>query len=229
MKVLAIGAHPDDIEIFMLGLLLNYKSRNEKIYLAVATDGSAGNILEYPELTNIRKTETKQALKFLGEPYFFNFTDGELAFIQDKKKEIKNFILSVKPDIIITHPPEDYHSDHRALSYLVKEATGFICPIIYSDTLMGVNFNPEYYIDITKYFKKKANAILKHKSQNPKKFLEATKLLNRFRSAQCNAPLGHYAEAYRHEKTFPFSDIRSLLPPSPGINLFYKSISKSMI
>ena len=39
-------------------------------------------------------------------------------------------------------------------------------------------------------------------SQNPEKFLEGVKLLNRFRSAQCNKPKGHYAEAYRHEKHF---------------------------
>ena len=99
-------------------------------------------------------------------------------------------------------------------------ATGFTCPILYADSLMGVNFIPDYYVDITPYFEKKSEAILKHKSQDPKKFLTATELLNRFRSAQCNTPIGHYAEAYRQEKTFPFSDVRSLLPSSPGINPF---------
>lgn len=229
MKVLALGAHPDDIEIFMLGLLLSFKSRGDEIYMAIATDGAAGNILGYSDLARIRKEETKKALNFLGDPYFFNFPDGELSSIQDVKNKIKEHILSLSPDLIITHAPEDYHPDHRTLSNLVKDAAGFTSPIIYADTLMGVNFIPDYFVDITCFIKKKTEAILKHKSQDPKKFVEATKLLNRFRSAQCNAPRGNYAEAYRQEKAFPFSDIRDLLPPSPCINQFYKPLSKSMI
>lgn len=229
MKVLAVGAHPDDIEIFMLGLLLCYKSRGDKIHMAIATDGAAGNVLGYSDLAVLRKEETKNALNFLGEPYFFNFPDGELAFTQDVKTKIKDYILRLSPELIITHAPEDYHPDHKTLSHLVKDAAGFTCPIIYADTLMGVNFIPDYIVDITAFMKKKTEAILKHESQDPKKFVEAIKLLNRFRSAQCNAPNGHYAEAYRQEKTFPFSDIRDLLPPSPPINQFYKSLFNSMI
>ena len=75
MKVLAIGAHPDDIEIFMLGLLMSCKARNDNIFLAIATDGGAGNVLDYPDLKNVRKMETK-CLKFLEA--FFDFTDGDL-------------------------------------------------------------------------------------------------------------------------------------------------------
>ena len=78
MKVLAIGAHPDDIEIFMFGLLLSYKARNDNIYVAIATDGGAGNILDYSDIVEVRKKETQNALKVLGDPYFFNFPDGKL-------------------------------------------------------------------------------------------------------------------------------------------------------
>ena len=87
----------------------------------------------------------------------------------------------------------------------------------------------DYYIDITPYFKKKLSSILQHKSQDPQKFAYATKLLNRFRSAQCNAPDGHYAEAFRADKRFPYTEIRSLLPPAPPLRKFYKSLSDSMI
>ena len=229
MKVLAIGAHPDDIEIFMLGFLMSCKSRKDEIFMGIATDGAAGDIIDYSDLSQVRKKETLSALKFIGKPHFFNFPDGELSIAQNSIKIIKDYITSIKPDLIVTHAPEDYHSDHRALSHFVHQATGFICPILYSDTLMGINFNPDYYVDITPFFKIKSKAILKHRSQKPRNFLEATSLLNRFRSAQCNAPNGNYAEAFRFESKFPFADIRSLLPPSPDINPFYKSSSKSMI
>ena len=229
MKVLAIGAHPDDIEIFMMGFLLSCKNRNDDIFLAVATDGSSGNLLGYSDLENIRKKETTDALKFLGVPHFFDFPDGNLFFEKNTCQLIKKFIMSVQPDLIVTHAPEDYHSDHRAVSEIVKSATGFLCPILYADTLMGVNFVPEYYADITPYFKRKSEAILKHKSQNPERFLKATEILNRFRSAQCNTRDNNYAEAYRLEKRFPFTEIRSLLPKSPRINQFYNSNENSLI
>ena len=59
MKVLALGAHPDDIEIFMLGILLCYKKKKDQIFLAVATDGAAGNVLGIKDLANVRKLETQ--------------------------------------------------------------------------------------------------------------------------------------------------------------------------
>lgn len=229
MKILAIGAHPDDIEIFMYGLLQLYKSRNENIFMAIATDGSAGKVLNYPDLATVRRKETKEALKYLGDPFFFDFPDGDLSFVKNAGEKIKEYINSITPDLIITHDPEDYHSDHRSLSSIVKSVAGFTCPIIYADTLMGVNFTPDYYVDITPYFEKKREAILKHKSQNPKNFLEATEILNRFRAAQCNAPRGNYAEAYRSEKRFPFTEIRNLIPSAPDIRPFYKNFSDSMI
>ena len=154
MKVLVIGAHPDDIEIFMLGLLMSCKARGDEIFLAIAIDGGAGNVLDYPDLINVRKNETKDALEFLGKPHFFDFPDVEIYFINEAGKLIKKFIKSIQPDLIVTHAPEDYHTDHRALSDLVKNAIGFTCPILYADSLMGVNFIPDYYVDITPYFEK---------------------------------------------------------------------------
>ena len=229
MKVLAIGAHPDDIEIFMLGILMCYKKNNDEIFLAVATDGAAGNVLGISDLVNVRRLETKKALEDIADPHFFDFPDGKLNLAKNAMSIIKDYIITISPDLVITHAPEDYHPDHRALSFLVREAVGFMCPVLYSDTLMGVDFNPEYYVEITPYFEVKKNAILTHKSQNPEKFLKATILLNRFRSAQCNAPIDSYAEAYRQEQKFPFADIRSLIPSPPKIQPFYKNDSKSFI
>ena len=88
---------------------------------------------------------------------------------------------------------------------------------------MGINFNPCYYIDITEFYKEKIIAIRKHESQSPERFVNLIKLMNSFRAAQCNAPLGTYAEAYYYEKSFPFSDIRNLLPPSLKIRPFHIS------
>ena len=229
MKILAIGSHPDDIEIFMYGFLCACLERGDQIILSIATDGSMGGVNKGLKLANKRKLETENGLKHLGKPIFLNFQDGSLHDETMAPKIIKEIIYDNQPDLIVTHAPEDYHPDHRALSKYVSNATGFLCPILLSDTLMGVKFEPDYYVDITSFFELKANAILAHESQNPKKFLEATKVLNRFRSAQCNEPAGHYAEAFRFEKRFPFSDIRQLLPASPRYKPYYKNIPGALI
>ena len=229
MKVLAIGSHPDDIEIFMYGLLSACLDRGDNIHLAIATDGSLGGDFPGKRLVEIRKMETEKALKNLGKPIFLGFSDGNLHNQPEAQTELTQLIENIAPDLIVTHAPEDYHPDHQALSHYIKNATGFKAPILYADTLLGVNFIPEFYIDITKYFILKKEAILTHSSQNPKRFLEATEILNRFRSAQCNSPKNHYAEAYRYEKRFPFSDIRNLLPPSPAYKPYYKGLTDALI
>ena len=223
MKVLAIGAHPDDIEIFMYGILSCFKKNGNEIFLTVATDGSQGGKNVNNNLSGIRALETKKALKNLGILKLLNLRDGNLGYLSNDLIKIKKNIDEIEPDLIITHYEKDYHSDHINLSKLVKQVASHYIPIIYCDTMMGINFNPCYFIDITEFYKEKIIAIRKHESQSPERFVNLIKLMNSFRAAQCNAPLGTYAEAYYYEKSFQFSDIRNLLPPSLKIRPFHIS------
>ena len=229
MKILAIGAHPDDIEIFMYGLLSVCKKRGDEIGLIVATDGGAGNVKSNINLSSIRESETRKALDSLGVINMLGLPDGKLLESKNAIQIINDAVNFENPDIIVTHAPEDYHSDHRALSLYVQDIAGFRCPIIFADTLMGVNFFPDFYIDITSCFKSKNDAIMCHKSQRPEKFASAMKLMNSYRAAQCNAPKSNYAEAYRVNKRFPFTDIRSLLPNPPPLRPFYKNDPNAFI
>ena len=94
---------------------------------------------------------------------------------------------------------------------------------------MGLNFTPDFYFDISKYFNLKKLAILKHASQEPSRFFDAVRITNQFRAAQCNYPIGSFAEVYRYDKRFPFSDIRSLLPDGPIYKPFYINDKDSLI
>ena len=221
MKILAIGAHPDDIEIFMFGLLKKLKIRGDFIWLAIATDGCQGGNLPKQELVKIRKKEAISGLSELGKPYFLNLPDGKLGDDLNHKEKVRNLINKIKPDLIITHDKEDYHSDHKILSKIVSEIAGHYIPIIYSETMMGINFIPNYYIDITDVFEIKKKAVMSHLSQKPKRFVDLIKIMNGYRSAQCNAPIGNYAECYSFKRSFPFSDISKILPSPPKIRPFY--------
>lgn len=229
MKILAIGAHPDDIEIFMYGVLSIFSKMNNEISMIVATDGGAGSVTSNENLSEIRKKESMEALKTFGIPIFLDYVDGELFSQINIINTLKKHIDSVNPDLIITHPPEDYHSDHRSLSNYVKSSAGFKYPVLFCETLMGVNFNPNIYIDITEHFSDKVKAILNHKSQKPEKFVKAIEINNKFRAAQCNAGGESYAEVFRFEPSFPFVDLRSLLPPTMRIRPYYKNEPNSLI
>ena len=229
MKILAIGAHPDDIEIYMFGLLMVFLNQGNDVYPLIATDGSLGTVSVKKNLKIIRKKEAKISLKKFNKPIFLDEQDGSLSTSNLILCKLKKHISSISPDLIITHSHLDYHPDHRALSKYVKEGAGFNFPIIYADTLMGVNFNPKIYIDISQHIEEKLYAIMCHKSQNPEKFANATKLLNNFRAGQCNGDVNGYAEAYSFDNVFPFSDIRSLLPPAPKINTFYNNVNNSFL
>ena len=220
MKILALGAHPDDIEIFMFGLLMNFKKRGDQVSMIVATDGSLGGSVEEKDLSKKRSSETIMGLKKIGKPILLNFPDGHLGENIDHKTILKDNILSLSPDLLLTHSIMDYHSDHRILSRLVGEIASHYIPVLYCDSLLGVNFIPNYFVEITEFFELKKKAILEHKTQNPNRFVELVKLMNGYRAAQCNSPLGTYAEAYSFDPSFPFADIRNILPPSPQLRKF---------
>jgi len=221
MKILAIGAHPDDIEIFVYGTLAACAARGDEIKIAVATDGAAGGSGPANKLAQKRASETTKGLAKLGRPHLLGFPDGGLASQPDARKIIANLVSDFHPDAVITHAPEDYHPDHRALSRFVEDATGFICPLFFADTLMGISFTPELYVDITSHHIDKQAAIMAHDSQFPERFADCAALQNRFRAAQCNAPDGHYAEAFRVFRRFPFADAGSILPAAPPRRPFY--------
>ena len=220
MKILAIGAHPDDIEIFMYGILALYKKEKHELYLGVATDGSLGGKGPKKQLIEKRKKESQNGLIELGIPHHFNFPDGFLGNDILHTEKIKNYIFSINPNIIITHYEKDYHSDHRMLSKIIQQIAGHYIPVMFCDTMMGISFLPTNYINITEVFEMKKKAILCHKSQSPKRFINLVEMMNGFRSAQCNSPLGTFAECYYFNRSFPFSDISYLLPKSPKLTPF---------
>ena len=69
-------------------------------------------------------------------------------------KKIFDEINKINPDLIVTHSQNDYHPDHRALSRMVKSVAGIYYPVLFADNFVGIDFKPNYYIDITKFFKK---------------------------------------------------------------------------
>ena len=176
MNVLAIGAHPDDIEIFMGGTLLAYQAMGAELGYCIATDGAlggaAGDAAAQHELAGRRRQEAESAaemsgasVRFLGLPY------GSLVADTDSIARLTSLIADCAPSLVITHAANDYHADHRALAVAVRQAVGFRAPLLTCDTLMGVGFSPSIYVDTTRWFDRKAALIRCHESQDPYRFV----------------------------------------------------------
>lgn len=201
----------------MFGTLAAFLARGDEVAVAIATDGSKGGDGDPAELSRTRKAEATAAAKLVGTmPRFLSFPDGALVEDASLVGVIKRLITSVAPDLILTHAPNDYHGDHRAVSDAVRIAANFAAPVVWAETLMGVGFEPTHYVDVGPHFDTKLKAIREHKSQDPERFVEMVQVWNAFRALQCNAP-GGYAEAFRFEPSYPFPDIRDLLPPAPRV------------
>ena len=229
LTVTAVGAHPDDIEIFMYGFLAACRERGDKINLIVATDGAAGGSKPGPELARTRSNEARNGLRKLGKADLLGLPDGQLGETGKAAAAVRKAVVGTEPDLVLTHAPEDYHPDHRSLSAMVSDAASFRCPVLFVDTLMGIGFEPEFYVDITAWAEEKHAAIMEHESQQPERFAKAAAIMNRYRAAQCNAPDDHRAEAWRLDRRFPFADVRSMLPAAPPYRPFFIPKSDALL
>lgn len=120
-KVLAIGAHPDDIEQFCGGTLLLLKQKGFQIKILVLTDGACGSqTLSDQEIKQIRKKEMEEGARLLGaEVECLGIRDGCVAYDLETVKRIVKVMREFAPSIIFTHPITDYMADHAHTGQLV--------------------------------------------------------------------------------------------------------------
>ena len=167
MRILAIGAHPDDIEIACSGTLAKCVQRGDTVIVCHASSGKLGHVVIPPdELRKIRREEAKKAGSLAGiEVICAGFDDLDIyADNKEARDKMVDVIRYADPDLIITHAPDDYMPDHTAVSKLVFDASftatlpnyytkekkvAKLVPIYYMDTLAGVNFNPTEYVDVS--------------------------------------------------------------------------------
>jgi LmbE family N-acetylglucosaminyl deacetylase len=136
--VLAIGAHPDDIEFGCGGTMAKLATEGAVLHFAVATDGNRGSRqheFEKTQLVASRKQEQQRAAEILGarEVTFLDQEDGNLIADISFKEQVVRLVRRVKPDMIFTHDPNWYyrinsdgsasvnHNDHRACGVAVLD------------------------------------------------------------------------------------------------------------
>jgi LmbE family N-acetylglucosaminyl deacetylase len=184
MNILAIGAHPDDIEILCAGTLARYAKAGHNVTMAVFTDGSMGDLNIPPaKLAKLRQEEQKEAADIIGARLLWPAITDEHVFPNEAQRRVMiDLLRTADPDVIFTHSPSDYHPDHRHLTQLVfdsyfqkglphipnqsQPACRFGGAQIYHmDNLAGIGFVPTEYVDITSVMETKLRMLRCHRSQ----------------------------------------------------------------
>ncbi len=183
MRVLSIMCHPDDMELKCAGTLIRYKQAGHEVFSCTVANGNMGhNVIMPEELRQMRIGETHDSCALAGiEPISADIGDLTInSAKENQQKEIIRIIRYAAPDVIITHDPNDYCSDHVEVSKLVFNAAfSATCPhfypelgpaapmasIYYADTDGGINFTPTEYVDITDVIETKIAMMACHKSQ----------------------------------------------------------------
>jgi LmbE family N-acetylglucosaminyl deacetylase len=184
MNIMAIGAHPDDIEILCAGTLALYARQGHNVIMAPFTCGDMGDLKIPPrELARIRRDESEAAAAVIGARLLWPGVMDEHVFPNDVQRQLMiDLIREADPDVIFTHSPDDYHPDHRYVSQLVFDSyfqkglphiPGQSRPacrfggtqIYYMDTIAGIGFHPTEYVDITSVIDTKRRMLRSHESQ----------------------------------------------------------------
>ena len=94
-------------------------------------------------------------------------------------EKVENAIKNIKADVVFTLSLNDYHMDHRNISQIVVDTD--LDPLFMCDTLIGIQFEPEFYVDITEFSELKKKMLSEHKSQNYEALIEYNEVVSRFR------------------------------------------------
>ncbi len=185
LRVIAIGAHPDDCDIKFGGTAIKLAKAGHAVKFLSVTNGDAGHqALGGAALAKRRYLETQEAARRFGiaEYQVLDNHDGELMPSLEVRKQIIRAIRQWKADIVVAPRPNDYHPDHRYTGVLVQDAAYMVVvPNIVADTppldrnpiflyyqdnfQKPAPFRPDVVVPLDDVWDQKINALDAHVSQ----------------------------------------------------------------
>lgn len=180
LDILAIGAHPDDVELGCGGTIAKEIANGKKVGIIDLTRGELGT----RGTADTRTTEAKNAAEILGVSVRENLGFADGFFVNDKQHqlEIIKIIRKYKPEIVLCNAVDDRHIDHGKGSKLVSDAC-FLSGLIKIETSVGrelqnqwrpkqvyhyiqwKNLEPDFVVDVSGFMDVKMKAVLAYKTQ----------------------------------------------------------------
>ena len=173
MNILAIGAHPDDIEFGCGGTLLKYSRKGNSVSVLVLTRGQFGGD------PDVRVREQKEAAVSLGakDVFWGGFNDTELVDNHETILKIEEVLHKVSPDVLFLNYYDDVHQDHRAAALAGVSASRYVKEILFYEVPTTQHFEPDIFVDINDVLEKKIELIKLHASQVDKTRVENLTIL----------------------------------------------------
>ncbi|MFQ5734579.1 MAG: PIG-L deacetylase family protein [Planctomycetaceae bacterium] len=184
LRLLVVGAHPDDCEYRAGGLAALYAAAGHRVKFVSLTNGESGHHrIPADELVRIRREEARASAAVCGIEYdVLDYRDGHLLPTLDARLDVIRLIRRFEPDLVLTHRPNDYHPDHRYTSQLVCDAAYTVTvppvasdvPALRDNPVFGYlsdefrrpyPFSPDVVIDVEPVFDKLVDMLHCHKSQ----------------------------------------------------------------
>lgn len=179
MRILALGAHPDDIEVGCGGTLIKYAENGHRIFLMVMTEGGQGGLPE------VRKREQDQAAKVLRAEQVFwgGYKDTEVPLGRDLIQTVEQIVRKIEPHFIFVHYHDDTHQDHRHLAMSTITATRYTKNVLFYEGPTTQNFAPTVFVDIEQALERKIQSLEAHASQDGKTNIEGITIVDLVRSS----------------------------------------------
>jgi len=199
--ILAVGAHPDDIELGCGGALCaNYTMGNRIIAVFLTKGEKSGK-------EDIRMHETRDALNVLGvnEVYFGDFPDTAIPNSHEVIEYLESYEVKYKPDIVYTHSVNEIHQDHRTVGWLSYSAFRNSLKVLsYESPRVTPSFHPTYFVDISNCINKKWEALKCHTSQQNKRYVTYESIINlsSFRGNQVGVKAAEAFEIIKYVEKF---------------------------
>ncbi len=196
MNVLAIGAHPDDLELGCGAALLAHSRRGDQVHLLVMTAGTSG-----PQDVRSRIAEQEDAAALLGATlHWGGFEDGAVPDDRAAVDVVQVAINRCEAEAVYTHAPRDSHQDHRATAAATLSACRRVNRVLLYESPTSLEFQPSVFVDVKGLVEGKLDVLRAHMSQvlrNGLVDLEAVEAQARYRGFQARL---RWAEAFESER-----------------------------
>ncbi|MDG1475609.1 MAG: bacillithiol biosynthesis deacetylase BshB1, partial [Vicingaceae bacterium] len=233
--ILAVGVHPDDIELGCAGTLLKHITAGKKVGILDLTHGELGS----RGSGELRLVEAANSAKILGVDVRENlgFADGFFRNTKENQVEIIKILRKYQPDVVLCNAPRDRHPDHGRASQMVSEACFYSGLVRIETELDGAQqelwrpkavyhyiqdrfLKPDFVVDVSEFLDKKIEAIMAFSSQfyNPDSKLPETPISSKKFLAFVKARMADfgrdisadYAEGFTVDRTIGVEDITKL-------------------
>jgi len=201
MHIMAVGAHPDDIEYGCGGFLLGGVEKGHTVDLLVLTDGGIN-----PSIN--RRQEQEAAAAFLGvrELFWGGFRDTQLTTGRELIMAIESVLAKVKPDVVLVNAPNDAHQDHKALASCAITACRYVKSVLFYHDYTTLDFCPNTFVNIEPHLARKRELLSCHQSQVNKDYPTHLDLLE-----SVNALAAYYGFMAKVKYAEGFTPLRYLL------------------